>query len=65
MTTNPNDHWLTRDHVLVVQAARNLADTPEYSGQLWAQAEDPQRAALQLLALLMRERVAGWMDVTP
>jgi hypothetical protein len=65
VSTNPNEHWLTRDHVLVIQAARNLAETPEYSGQLWAGAEDPQRAALQLLDLLIRERVVtdGW--VTP
>jgi hypothetical protein len=50
-------HWLTRDHVLVVQAARNLAETPEFARQLWADAADPMTAALQLIDLLMRERV--------
>lgn len=49
--------WFTRDHVLVVQAARNLAETPAYARQLVADARDPMTAALQLLDLLMRERV--------
>jgi hypothetical protein len=52
--TNP---WLGRDHVLVVQAARNLADQPIYAAQLWGQADDPMTAALYLIDLLMRERV--------
>jgi len=57
MSTNPNEHWLTRDHVLVIQAARNMADSPMYAEQLWAEAEHPERAAMQLLDLLIRERV--------
>lgn len=57
MSTDPEIHWLTRDHVVVVQAARNLADSPLYARQLWDEAKDPMRAALQLLDLLMRERV--------
>jgi hypothetical protein len=57
MSTDPNIHWLSRDHVLVVQAARNLPDSPLYARQLWDEAEDPIRASLQLLDLLMRERV--------
>jgi hypothetical protein len=52
-----DEPWLTRDHVLVVQAARNLADQPIYAERLVAEAEDPMRAALQLLDLLIRERV--------
>ena len=57
MSTNPNEHWLTRDHVLVVQAARNYPDSPMYAEELWRQADHPERAALQLLDLLIRERV--------
>lgn len=57
MSTNPDEHWLTRDHVLVIQAARNLTTEPIYSERLWAEAEHPERAALQLLDLLIRERV--------
>jgi hypothetical protein len=30
-----------------------------YAEQLWRQAEHPERAALQLLDLLIRERVGG------
>lgn len=59
MSTNPNEHWLTRDHVLVIQAARNLPDSPIYAGQLWEEAKDPALAALQLLDLLIRERVGS------
>lgn len=65
MTTDPNKPWLTRDHVLVVQAARNYAETPEYARRLWAEAEDPMEAACQLLDLLMRDRVVWAEDVTP
>ena len=63
MSTNPNEVWLTRDHVLVVQAARNLTDMPIYAERLWSEAEDPMRASLQLLDLLIRERVMP--DVAP
>lgn len=49
--------WMGRDHVLIVQAARNLEDAPEYAKQLVATADDPMTAALQLVALLMTERV--------
>ena len=48
--------WFGRDHALVVEAAANLADAPAYSAQLWDSAEDPKRAALQLIALLGHER---------
>lgn len=65
MSTDPDEHWLTHDHVLVVQAARNLADQPLYAEQLWAEAKHPTRAALQLIDLLMRERVGGWLEVQP
>lgn len=57
-----NQHWMTRDHVLVVQAARNLEDQPAYAATLLQQADDPMRAALQLVALLMTERVDQWME---
>jgi len=57
MSTNPHEPWLTRDHVLVIQAARNLATEPMYAEQLWREAEHPERAAMQLLDLLIRERV--------
>jgi hypothetical protein len=65
MSTNPNEHWLTRDHVLVIQAARNIAEEPIYAERLWAQAENPERAALQLLDLLMRDRVVPAEVVEP
>lgn len=48
--------WLPRDVVIVVQAARNLSDQPLYSERLWASCEDPMRASLYLIDLLMRER---------
>jgi hypothetical protein len=51
-----NEHWFTRDHAVVMQAAANLDTAPAYSDQLWASAEDPQHASLFLLALLTRER---------
>lgn len=52
--------WMTRDHVLVVQAARNLDAEPIYAGRLWAEANNPMVASLQLIDLLIRERA----DVT-
>jgi hypothetical protein len=48
--------WFGQDHVLVIQAAANLNGSPEYARQLWATADHPERAALQLLELLIRER---------
>lgn len=51
--------WLPRDVVTVVQAARNLTDQPMYAERLWAQCEDPMRAALYLIDLLMRERTGA------
>lgn len=53
-----NEHWFRRDHALVMQAAANLDTTPAYADQLWKSAEDPQHAALFLLALFARERGA-------
>jgi len=58
MTDKP---WLTRDHVLVIQAARNMATEPIYAEQLLVDAVDPLTAALQLLDLLLRERIAQEM----
>jgi len=53
-----NEHWFTKDHALVMQAAANLEAAPAYSQQLWRTADNPQHAALFLLALLTRERGA-------
>ena len=56
------DEWITRDHVIIVQAARNLEDSPLYAQELCAQVDDPLTAALQLVAVLMTERVSQWTD---
>jgi hypothetical protein len=48
--------WFGRDHVLVIQASANVDSAPEYARQIWATADHPEVAALQLLALLIRDR---------
>lgn len=57
-----HDPWMGRDHVLVVQAARNLDTEPAYARQLLATCEDPLTAAVQLVQLLMSERVEQWAE---
>jgi hypothetical protein len=47
----------TRDHAIVTQAAYALRDDlPLYSNTLLAEADDPLRAAIELVGLLMQER---------
>jgi len=60
-----NADWFGRDHVLVIQAAANLNGSPAYAEQLWASAEHPERAALQLIELLVRERAEVTNDGRP
>jgi hypothetical protein len=48
-----------------MQAASNLDAAPEYARQLWETAGDPAGAAMELLAMLVRERAAILRDVTP
>lgn len=48
---------LTRDHVLVIQAARaRLSDQPEFANQLLATCHDPLVAAVDLVGLLIKDR---------
>jgi len=61
---NRDADWFGRDHVLVIQAAANLDATPAYAEQLWRQAIHPERAALQLIALLVKERAEVTDDGT-
>ena len=57
MSAGPGEKtWLTRDHVLVVQAARAYPTEPLFAERLWLEAANPMAAALQLLDLLIRER---------
>lgn len=51
-----SEHWFTRDHALVMQAAANLDSAPAYARTLWDSAEDPRTAALFLIGLFARER---------
>jgi hypothetical protein len=47
----------TRDHVLIVQAAHAMrGDQPDYAKTLLNQADQPLRAAVELVGLLMQER---------
>ena len=59
MTNNLNEPWLGRDHIIVVQAARNLPTEPMYAERLLEEAERPLLAALQLLELLLRVETEG------
>jgi hypothetical protein len=48
--------WFGRDHVLVIQAAANVESAPLYAQQIWESAEDPATAAMQVIAVLVKER---------
>lgn len=48
---------LSRDHVIVVQAAHAYrADQPLYAEELLVRCSDPLRAAVELVGLLIQER---------